>query len=368
MWILFVLSIGVISFLFRKAKYSFIQVIILGALLSSFVIFGSSTMQDFQGYINFYNSGKYIWPDFDLWLEFKKTYTGLSGGFEPLYVFLNAFFSYFGVSAFVFFFVLFMITNCLFIMVFRKYAPLGLAVFLFVCTQLFFQQGNLIRQMFSSSILFFGLTKIIEGKNFLSFGKYVVLASLFHISSLLFMVVYPMTRVRLNFFLVLGAWFVSLFFYLNPSFFPSTSLFSGEVFAKELTQTAGVGVQVEFNWVYNVVFLICLLYYRRNSGDHIFTVLFYSFFLGIFLGNLVKSSEWFYRMSLYFLPTYILMLSKLPMMLDVLILDGKTNVRSKLTTGLVVLFFILYPVKFTFSGDFTGMGSEWVNKSYFDIE
>ena len=354
---------------YKYTNYKLITRIILSLILSLFIVLGSKSMQDFSGYVDFYN-------DID---SFDTKYSGLrilerqialiatsSGGFEPGYIYLNRLFYDSGFTALQFLTIITFITNFLLLNFLSKYPRFTFSLFFFISTQLFFQQGNLVRQMLAISILLSSIS-FINNRKFSYFFILVILASTIHIGSLIFLISYFLTQLNLKKYYLFFVWLFTVVTFYHPNIFPLNTEKFGIFFTKELTRSESIGDLVYFNYVYNAVLLIFILGYDNISIKNEYKTLFIIFYIGICLGNLVSITEWFYRISLYFLPPLIILLSQIDIPIRSLL---KLNIKATnlIIFGILSIFLITYPIRFSIFPNTTAIGKEiFLFSEYFNF-
>lgn len=122
-----------------------------------------------------------------------------SSRMEPGYVALNYFFSYLGLTYFHMQIVIsaFVIGSIAYF-VYLYSDSVAFSFFLFLANNLLFGTMNVVRMWIAVSILLFSIRPIQSGK-VLQFCFMIMIASLFHYSSLIFLLLYPFTKIKINF-------------------------------------------------------------------------------------------------------------------------------------------------------------------------
>lgn len=362
-WIFLILSVFVLGLLGRNKKYLVFFQLFLASIFASFIVLGSKAMNDFPGYIQIYQSiGQHAEANksgFGFFEDQLMYILAAQGGFEPGFIYLSMFFNFLDVNPFVFLWLISLITNFLIFRFIYQFPRPLLSLFFLICTQLFFQQGNLIRQMLAISILFQTIPFILK-RQFWKFLLVVLLAASFHVGSLLFVFIYMLLGLKIKRHFLILIWIFSILVFYFPSIIPLESLFQVTLFAKNLTHDNNVGDLVYFNVLYNVILFIFLI--TKLEDNDLTRAIFLIFFLGVSLGNFVAISEWFYRISLYFLLPVVILLSSIDKPL-------KSLFNFHMDLGKFIVFLVLfvflscYPIRFSLSPDSSALGSKWFGLS-----
>jgi hypothetical protein len=360
-WIILILSILFFGFFAKYKKLKVISLVILASIFAIFIVLGSKGMNDFPGYINIYKSisqHEDIYKSGSNFFENQVAYIlSAEGGFEPGFLYLNRIFYSIGASPLVFFWTVSFITNFLLIKFIYNFPRPVISILFLICTQLFFQQGNLVRQMLAISILCHSLQFI--SKNQLSkFLLIIFLATSFHVGSLLFILVYIFYRIEIKKYMLTLMWITSIIIFYFPSIIPLGSMFQVSLFAKDLTLDSNVGDLVHFNFIYNSILLLFLFVKFRDSESNQFKIMLIIFCLGVSIGNIVSVSEWFYRISLYFAAPFIILLSQIDLPISSYI-GLKPKEGKLIVLGVTILFLTVYPIRFSFFAKASALGSEW---------
>lgn len=358
-WLTLLILLTFIFIFFNNKEYFLLKKILLSLILSLFIVFGSKSMQDFSGYVEFYK-------DID---TFDTKYSGLkvfeklialiatsSGGFEPGFIYLNRIFYDMGFSALEFLTIFTFFTNLIFLNFLSKYPRFSICIFFLISTQFYFQQGNLVRQMFAISILVTSI-KYINSNQLVKFLILVFLASTIHIGSLIFIISYFLPKFNFRRNILLFIWLLSVITFFNPGFFPINPGQFGVFFTKELTRSESVGDLVHFNYIYNAIALLYIISYNKICIKQEYKTIFLIFYFGICLGNLVSITEWFYRISLYFLPVVIVLFSQIDLPLNKYF-NFKNNINKIVLYGFLCCFLIAYPFRFSLFPNETAIGKE----------
>lgn len=323
-------------------------------------------MQDFSGYVDFYNNLDSFDTKFsglNLVQRQIALITSSSGGFEPGFIYLNRIFFDLGFTALQFLTFITFFTNYFLLNFLSKYPRFTASLFFLISTQFFFQQGNLVRQMFAISILLNAIKYLYTRKLGL-FALLVILASSIHVGSMIFMSVYFFNSFYIKRVILFIIWLCSVIIFYFPQLIPLDFGTFGIFFTKELIKNDSVGDLVHFNFIYNFVCLLFLISYEKISSLKEEKVLFLIFFVGVCLGNLVSISEWFYRISLYFLPTLIILLSKIYIPIkSIFRINSKNN--QIIVYSVVFLFLLFYPFRFVIFTNTTAIGKEVYSISEF---
>ena len=286
---------------------------ILAIWLGWFVSFGSRGMQDQPGYVLAYNSFGDL-PIFNL-LELllmhinslKGTRIGMEIGYQTLCsIFNKCGFSYVGFA----FFYSIILNNLVIKFIYRYNYPL-ISVLIFIVTVYYSQQANLVRQMMAVAIFLYA-TKFIISKQFQFYLFFIILASLFHVSSLILLPVYFfILNYRFKIILTL-LWFISLALYYigeNNSLIQSIRLVYISYYEIGLDKDESVGIDNGFSWFNNLVVLFILFTVKKNSATQ--PLVSNIFILGVIILNFRIVSDWFFRLSLYFTIFYVVLLPTL---------------------------------------------------------
>ncbi|MHB1153402.1 MAG: EpsG family protein [Eubacteriales bacterium] len=205
MWLLYFLIIYVLlmSFIIDSKTNKLIYLIFVFGLFAFLMMFRSEKVgNDTQAYIYLYNI-----------ISNMKNIFNNSSRFEIGYVTLNKIFSFISDDAQI----LFIFTGALtcfsvgrFI---YKYSDIPwLSVYMFLTLQYFDFAFTGVRQIIAVSIILFGYD-YIKKRMFIRFLILILLATLFHTSSIFFLIIYPLSKLKINRKLLLSGVFITLIIY-----------------------------------------------------------------------------------------------------------------------------------------------------------
>lgn len=203
---LFIFFVG--SFSLNNRKHIALFGLALLGITASFLIGfrGETVGLDTAAYFNIYDIIKYT-PD--------SSY--IAEKVQPFYIFLNksADFLNGGPSLTLFFaaaITLYFLLNT----IFKFSTNIALSLAVFFSLELFFFMHNVVRQAVAASIIFYSIRYIIS-KQLLLFLLMVFIASMFHISSIVFLPFYFIAGLRISYMWLMLAWLVSLAFFIDSS-------------------------------------------------------------------------------------------------------------------------------------------------------
>lgn len=233
-------------------------------------------------------------------------------GYEAGYVLLSYPFYKFGFSAVAYFLVLAIITNTFLVKVLYRFKHPVFSIVLFITSQYYFQECNLVRQMLAVSIFLYAL-KYLENKDWKKYIIWVFVAASFHYSALflLIFVFFCFTdadKFGYRFLAIFFAiWVASLLIYSGQinidSLFGS---FSVEYYQVYFDNLYGEGheerpFEIRYNIIVFLVLITSFLLKRfKRSSKNIRYCYLLVFILGISFSNISFKYYWFYRVAAYF--------------------------------------------------------------------
>ncbi|QWU15125.1 EpsG family protein [Paenibacillus sophorae] len=185
---------------------------------------------------------------------------------EKGYVLLNYFLHFFSHSGMILLIVVSFITIGLIMAFIYKHSQIiWLSVYLFITLMYFYSSMNIMRQYLAISILLFGITYVRKQK-FIPFLVTVILASLFHFTSIVFIIVYLFPRIKFNykniiFTFVLG---IGIFFFLEPILFFLIKTFPQYSGYISYFESNKIGSILNFLMIF-IVFMFSLIFLKRKK-------------------------------------------------------------------------------------------------------
>ncbi len=194
-----------------------------------------------------------------------------------------------------------------------------LAILLFLNLRFFYMSLNILRQFIAISILFYSLNYIYKG-NLIRFLLLVLLASTFHITSILFLPVYTFRNFRINKKLILIFLFIGVAFFITLpylidfvfSVFPRFSIYQNSKYFTE-----GIKLASFINLLI-YIFLITIFAFAYRSASFSseedikkINVLFYIVYIGILLNFISINLNLIDRIVIYFTFFNILLIPKI---------------------------------------------------------
>lgn len=351
-WVFFSLSTLLASYIYEKSpKGSKIYVLLILIVILSYVTgFGGLVGQDHNTYSLYY--GKYT-SLFDLNAYHIINSFTERGQLEPLYTLLMIACHTFGLGEAGYFFVVAFLTNYIMVKVFVKFKYPLFSVFLFIVSTHYFQEVNLVRQIFALSITFLGVS-YLEEKKLRKFIVCIVCATFIHIASLVLIIFalpyYIEEKVKVDkrdkmenllSFGLLGVWGLSLLVAFTGREFAAVNSFIG--FALRGTayemyiEDRGVGMEGQLHYVYNIFVLFSLLANRKK-----YFYVWVMFITGSIIDNFAISIPNLTRMAYYFTISFFVMV---PFLCD------KNNYREKysIIDALKILVVIYYVRELVFN-------------------
>lgn len=277
---------------------------------------------------------------------------GLDSPVENGFAFLVWIIGKLGFSHIGFFFIIGGITNLFIIKAFYRFRYPAIVFLLYILSVHYQQEFNLIRQMMVVAVAFYSL-KYIEESNWKKYLLFLIVAFLFHQTSIILLTFLPLCFVKdySKFWktakIVLSVLFAfSVLVALRKIPFDLTwitmyfDLYAGYVSNED---QIGVGDQ-SINLLYNFIVLLTLLLYKKENSRLIYVIFM---ILGCIISNVAVQTPNLNRIALYFSIAYVPLV---PSLLG----DGylfKKKSTSKLSLGLYVLFSCSVILKFIFVGN-----------------
>lgn len=243
---------------------------------------------------------------------FIKMLTDSSAGYREVGInFIIRFIQLFTTNPQWFFVVTSFVYNFFIFLSIYRYSPnraYSILLCLFSCV--YFISLNNVRQSCAAAILLFAFSTITEKKP-VSFLACVLLASLFHSSSIIFVVVYPLCNLRFyrRHYLVYSLMFLVLIF-LGSSLFVSIIKLTKYSYFLESYLTTG---RITYTYILHNLLILIVTYvilkdsYKVNRNDFSYLVIQTISALVPFLSFVIPSSELVSRLDLYFLTYQILL-------------------------------------------------------------
>ena len=147
--------------------------------------------------------------------------------------------------------------------VYRKSDIVWLSLFLFVALGFFGETMNIMRQMIAIAILLPSI-KFIEERNIFKFTILVAIASLFHLTAFSFLIIYPMSLIKINkkYYIGIVVSIALLYVYADAIIFWSMKLLGYQDYLVNIGEGSGLGMISML-----IFFLVLGLYYRQNLSN-----------------------------------------------------------------------------------------------------
>lgn len=365
-WLLF----SVVAMLFAylgvpgkvSPKYTKLFHVLLSIWLAWFVSFGGGAMQDQTNYMNSYNASAKS-QLFGLGEMIKSHYialTGVRSGTEIGYVFLNILFNKLGFSFIGFSFFFSIVINIFMASFIYRYKYPVLIVLVFITTSYYSQQANLVRQMMAASIFLYSTKYILERKIFKYFTA-ILIASLFHASSIILLPVYFIVNKNYPLFILLTIWAFSILMNLFSDQFGFIKImqsWSVNYYDMYLNKDEGVGLDTGIDLKLNVFLFVFLAFKSHKlNKDMSYLMVLNIFFIGVVILNFRIVSDWFFRVSLYFVIVYIILIPSIVNYLAHSIARKYINFRiiGRYLVLLIIVYHSYLLFSYTFRPDATGI-------------
>lgn len=223
------------------------------------------------------------------------------------------------------------------------------AVYLFVFLGISF---NLVRQSIAMAIILYS-TKYLRNKKIFKFIISIIIASLFHSSSLIMLVLYPMysmfgkkTEPLFKFIIIILSVVIVVFIpFLSNYLYLISSRFNPDKFKDAMYSHININYTWEFVKIITLLFMLGLLKYNKNIDNNKYNLNYFNFckfllildFIFFQMGAIFKFSE---RFSYYFMLISYMYL--IPCFLDIFLIDSKKNVIAYIFIFLILLFYFYF--------------------------
>lgn len=330
---LFIFFVGGLSLSNRKGIAQF-WLILSGITLSLLVGFRGETVGiDTAAYFNIYDIIKYM-PD--------NTY--ISEKIQPFYVFLNKISDFFnGGPSLTLFFAAAITLYLLLSTILRFSTNISLSLAIFFSLELFFFMHNVVRQAIAVSIVFYSIRYIIS-RQLLLFLIMIFIASMFHISAIIFLPFYFIAGLGINYICLILAWLTSLAFLIDSSLI---SLLFGEItpylpaqyeyFANRedvlVENSQSLGLTQMFK---QIVFILLIYVYPKIKASRNNSTVLLLALISIILSNIFYHIGLINRINSYF---SIFLILALPLAIDYAF---ERYSKIIVNISLYVAFFIIY--------------------------
>ena len=268
---------------------------------------------------------------------------------EVGYVVLMRFFYFIGLSHVGMFLVVAFLTNTMIVKTIYRFEIPALILLIFLNSDAFYQQVNLIRQELAISILLYSLIFISE-PNVKKYLLCIFFAFLIHHSAIIGLLFIPLLSTRfknewLKIMFVI-VWAISLYFGIinkNLLNLRELSLLLGVNTEYDMFFTnedlVGAGDNIKLSTVYNVMILFLILFYKLDMKYRIYATFF---IIGGALSNITPQIPNIYRIQIYFTSVYALFL---PHLLTHLNIGKKVKCLSSVMLFLITSFYSILLIK-----------------------
>jgi len=335
--------------------------------LSGFVNFGGKGMVDQLNYVKAYQNfndasvlNVFTWVNLHI-EALSNSRESIEIGYQVFGTVFNLL--GFGFVGFSFFYGL--LLNTLMLKFIYRYKYPVLSILILIATTVYSQQANLMRQMMAVAFFLYA-TKFIFTKSVISYFFYVFIGSLFHASALPLMILYFFANSNLPTYILLSVWTISVILNFvgdNIPIFQLIRAFEVIYYDVNLDKTDAIGNDTGFNFLMNIVFGLVLLFKtpKIESNDP-YNLLVNIYFIGVVVLNLVVVSDWFFRISLYFTPIYIVLL---PYLIESIKKSRLQKIISLEAIGSLLWIPILYYLFLIFSYSFRELNSTMIGSQMY---
>ena len=188
-----------------------------------------------------------------------------------------------GFSHIGYFFALGFITNYFVIKVYYKFKYPVIAFLLYLTSNYFFQEFNLVRQMLAVSILIYSIS-FIEEKRWKQYVLFLLIAFLIHQSAVIGFLFLPFCFIdnvgsvwKLVKWALMPLYLMSLLVALKIVSLDLSIFVLMDLYEGYLTNEAAAGIEkVNINWIYNFLIVLCLFFYKGEPSKYIYALFFIS--------------------------------------------------------------------------------------------
>ena len=180
------------------------------------------------------------------------------------------------------------------------------------------------------------------------------------------MILYFFANSNLPTYILLSVWTISVILNFvgdNIPIFQLIRAFEVIYYDVNLDKTDAIGNDTGFNFLMNIVFGLVLLFKtpKIESNDP-YNLLVNIYFIGVVVLNLVVVSDWFFRISLYFTPIYIVLL---PYLIESIKKSRLQKIISLEAIGSLLWIPILYYLFLIFSYSFRELNSTMIGSQMY---
>lgn len=231
------------------------------------------------------------------------------------YYFLNKVIRFFSENeASIFITVSFIILYLVFLTIMRDSNKPELSLFLFISMYFYSSSFNMMRQYISISIIFYATRYIIE-KNFSKYLKFVILASMFHISALIMIPFYFLLNYKYSYrqyfilFLlsIIGVYILPYALGVASAIIPKLSAYKGSIFMNKGISILNI-VPIIIPFTISLIFKDKIIKINKSSEVYI-NAIFFSFLITTMSLKFI----FLYRFSIY---VYIYSIILIPQLID----------------------------------------------------
>lgn len=223
-----------------------------------------------------------------------------------------------------------------------------ISVYLFFMLRYFDLSMNILRQSLAMVILFFGFNILVKGKNPIYFIAVVWLASLFHGTALIFLILILLNRIQLgkkfvvflSFATLIGFVFFDRIFSVILQLFPTYSYYVNSSYMDGTARLATV-----LNIVVNIV-VVFFIYFNGFERNNVNSLMFNSLLVGIAITIISLRFSLLDRVSDFFTVYSIILLPN-----SIGYTKNNSRLRLFLTYILLICFLIYYVVIIVYRPD-----------------
>lgn len=236
--------------------------------------------------------------------------------FEIGYIIFNKVLYYFNTDPFILFFISSaFVTGTIFWFVSRYSKSLWMSIFLFLNLRIYYFTLSGIRQSIALSIVLISFYFLEKNKK-ISFILLVLLASTFHTSAILFIIVYPLSKIKFTKKIMVVYLLISLVLYMTFntfinfvfSIFPQYTIYSGSDYF-ENTQLASV---LDSLIILMLLLVGAFIFWKSSKGHYLFNIMLHIISIATVItlvsinASIIKRAAfYFFTFSIVYVPLFL---------------------------------------------------------------
>lgn len=312
--------------------------LLLAVYLTYFITAGAQFATDHIHYLNAYlQSGNSILSD--IAFSFTRRYDSEATGYEFGYAVLSYLSHQIKLAFPGFMFCLMLPVNWIIVNYAYKFKYPAISILFFTLSSVYFQEANLVRQVFAAGLFIFSLS-YLEKNKILVYASMVFVMALFHTSALILLIfcIVPLalSKIPINKIekIIFALWIISFAIALLKIEIPLQFLMANKsmdsMYGKYVEDNDLAGIHQSIDWLYNILFFFILANLRKAKFD------IYSLMLvmGCICLNLAVPMSSFARLSIYFTALQPISYSK------ILLMDSKNTSYFKFAKAFYVLLLL----------------------------